>query len=58
MTKTLYQVKYSFMGSTYKVHSAYPTEKMAQKIKAKIEAKHPSYKAKIDPIKVLDYERS
>ena len=39
MTKTLYQVKHSFMGSTYKVHSAYPTEKMAQKVKTKIEEK-------------------
>lgn len=55
MTKTLYQVKYSFMGSTYKVHSAYPTEKMAQKVKAKIEEK-PQYKAKVEAIRVLDYD--
>lgn len=55
-TKTLYQVKYSFMGSTYKVHSAYPTEKMAQKVKTKIEEK-PQYKAKVEPITVLDYDK-
>ena len=57
MLKTLYQVKYSFMGSTYKVYGAYPTEEKAKKIKAKIENTHPSYKVKIEPIKVLDYDK-
>ena len=58
MIKTLYQVKYSFVGSSYKVYCAYPTEEKAKSVKAKIEAKHPSYKVIVEPIHVLDYQKS
>ena len=58
MLKTLYQVKYSFMGSSYKVYCAYPTEEKAKKIKAKIENAHPSYSVIVESIHVLDYQKS